>query len=136
LTAMKEHISQALGLNDAQKESKSIYDRRTEIKIFNENDIESFEKALSNGLQIEHELNICDEIIKKNPADEKAWYKKGINLSELGYYDDAIKCFDEIIKINPRYGPAYYAKGVALRELGRSNEAEEAFAEQRQCWKY
>jgi tetratricopeptide (TPR) repeat protein len=102
----------------------------------NRSELESFERALSYGIQIQRDFDACDEIIKDNPQDEKSRYKKGIILYEMGYYDEAIKCFNALLKINPKYQSAYYAKGNVLRALGRLDEAEKAFAEQRQCWQY
>ena len=48
---------------------------------------------------------------------------KGISLSELGYYTDAIQCFDDAIKIDPQAPQVWTNKGVTLKLMGRTDEA-------------
>ena len=49
--------------------------------------------------------------------------KKGLALSNLNKYEDAIKCFDELIKLNKNDASVYLKKGLALKNLNRLDEA-------------
>lgn len=51
------------------------------------------------------------------------WSSKGMSLSNLGRYEEAIGCFDKALAIDSGYPAAWGGKGVALDGLGRFNEA-------------
>jgi tetratricopeptide (TPR) repeat protein len=56
-----------------------------------------------------------------------AYYNKGIALSALGRYNDAIACYDKILFRVPKDPIAHYNKGVALSALDRHEEAIEYY---------
>ncbi|WP_103899353.1 tetratricopeptide repeat protein [Petrotoga halophila] len=58
---------------------------------------------------------------------DKEWFKKGVELSELGRYEEALRAFEKAIEINPQDDKARFGKGVALGELGRHEDALEAY---------
>ena len=51
------------------------------------------------------------------------WNNKGVALSRLGRYQEAIQCYDEALEIDPRHVNAWANKGAALSRLGRHAEA-------------
>ena len=55
--------------------------------------------------------------------NETAWYFKGIALSDLERYDEAIRCYDKALEINPENLNSLYGKRRALINLGRYDEA-------------
>jgi tetratricopeptide (TPR) repeat protein len=46
------------------------------------------------------------EMLMKNPADIKAYWKLGLIYSKRHNYDDALACFRQIVKIDPTYTKA------------------------------
>jgi tetratricopeptide (TPR) repeat protein len=51
------------------------------------------------------------------------WVNKGVDLTDLGKYDEAIKAFDKAIELDPKNANAWQEKGWALHGLGRYNDA-------------
>jgi Flp pilus assembly protein TadD len=54
-------------------------------------------------------------------------FNKGINLGNLGRYDDAIKSFDQVLLIDPNDKEAHFNKGINLGNLGRYEDATQCF---------
>jgi tetratricopeptide (TPR) repeat protein len=50
-------------------------------------------------------------------------YNKGVTLSNIGKYEEAITLFDMALEINPHFVDAMYNKADALGELGKYEEA-------------
>jgi tetratricopeptide (TPR) repeat protein len=48
----------------------------------------------------------CIEMLMKDPADIKAYWKLGIIYSKRRNYEDALACFRQIVKIDPTYTKA------------------------------
>lgn len=48
----------------------------------------------------------CIEMLMKDPADVKAYWKLGIIYSKRRNYEDALACFRQIVKIDPTYTKA------------------------------
>jgi tetratricopeptide (TPR) repeat protein len=55
------------------------------------------------------------------------WNNKGVVLSRLDRYNEAIEAYDNALKIKPDYSSAWNNKGVVLSRLGKYNEAIEAY---------
>ncbi len=55
------------------------------------------------------------------------WYRKGLTLSNLERYNEAIECFDKAIEKDPDFADAWHNRGVSLGNLERYNEAIECF---------
>ena len=55
------------------------------------------------------------------------WNNKGVALSRLGKFHEAIEAYDQALQIDPEYTSAWNNKGVVLSRLGKYNEAIEAF---------
>jgi tetratricopeptide (TPR) repeat protein len=53
--------------------------------------------------------------------------KKGIELSNLNEYEEAIKVLNKSIGIDPEYADAWYNKGNALYYQGKCGDAIEAY---------
>jgi tetratricopeptide (TPR) repeat protein len=48
---------------------------------------------------------------------------KGINLDNLGRYQDAIKSFDQVLLIDPNDKEAHFMKGILLGNQRRYDDA-------------
>jgi tetratricopeptide (TPR) repeat protein len=51
------------------------------------------------------------------------WSNKGVSLSSLGRYQDAVVCYDKALQIDPSHAGSWHGKGFALSNLGRKEEA-------------
>ena len=78
--------------------------------------------AFSN-LDIEVILEIYEKLLENSPNNAYAWTWKGNILSNLGKYEDAIKCYDKSLEINPNYALAQTNRGNALSNLGKYEDA-------------
>lgn len=74
-------------------------------------------------------IKAYDQAIKLDPNNTEAWHNKGINLKNMGKYEEAIKAFDEVINKTDRNftASAWEYKGKALEALGKTTEANDAF---------
>ncbi|MDJ1182389.1 tetratricopeptide repeat protein [Roseofilum casamattae] len=68
-------------------------------------------------------LSWYDKAIELQPHYSRAWKNRGINLSLLERYEEAIFSFDKAIKFRPGYSRAWRNRGMALDKLGRYEEA-------------
>ncbi len=50
----------------------------------------------------ESQEKACGKAIEINPPNSIAWNNKGLTLSSLGKYNEAIKAYDKAIEINHR----------------------------------
>ena len=55
------------------------------------------------------------------------WYKKGIEVGNMGNHEGALECFNKAIEIEPTFIDAWFYKTLALRNLGKHEEAAECF---------
>ena len=62
-------------------------------------------------------------------SDAEALLRQGIELYDLGRFQEAIVMFDRGIALYPRLAKAHYFKGIALYDLGKFNEAIAAYDE-------
>ena len=47
-------------------------------------------------------MEAFDKAIEINPQDSDAWYNKGLALTKLNKYDEAMKTYDKAIEIHPQ----------------------------------
>jgi len=78
--------------------------------------------AFSN-LDIEIILEIYEKLLENSPNNAYAWTWKGNILSNLGKYEDAIKCYDKSLEINPNYALAQTNRGNTFSNLGKYEDA-------------
>ena len=62
-------------------------------------------------------------MLEINPDFTNALYNKGVTLSNLGKYEEAITWLDRSLEINPNFVDAMYNKADALGELGKYEES-------------
>ena len=68
-------------------------------------------------------LELYDRVIGIDPNDTDAINNKGLVLSDLDQYDEAIMLYDKAIGIDPNHTAAISNKGIALSELRQYDEA-------------
>ena len=64
-----------------------------------------------------------DTVIRLNPNDALAYYKRGWAKAKLGQHNEAIKDYDAAVRLKSDYAPAYHNRGWAKAGLGQHNEA-------------
>jgi len=57
------------------------------------------------------------------PDDDKEFGVRGLILTNLGRYDEAIACFDDVLQANPTDVSTWNNRGLALSALNRNEEA-------------
>ena len=60
--------------------------------------------------------------------DSLIFYNRGVALTELERYDDAISSYEKAIEISPGYADAWYNKAELLKHKGQEDEAEKCFS--------
>ncbi|MGK7933011.1 MAG: tetratricopeptide repeat protein [Microcystaceae cyanobacterium] len=72
---------------------------------------------------LENALTTLNQVMKRQPDNEDAWFYRGNALGNLGRFDEAILSYDKAIEIKPDYHEAWNNRGNALFNLGRLDEA-------------
>lgn len=88
------------------------------------NRYESF-RALRAGLEAVLKQQTGEVVGVPNRAEwsSQEWNNRGISMTNLSKYEEAIECFDRAIDVDPRNGGSWNNKGNALRFLGRHRDA-------------
>jgi YVTN family beta-propeller protein len=104
------------------KLAKDLIDRGNYYKFIYENSKSEYAKEKLESL---YDLSITasNKSTEVNPRNIDSWYNKGIALSNLGKFEEAIKCYDRVIEIDPDYFPVWNSKGNTLNYLGKIHEA-------------
>jgi len=68
-----------------------------------------------------------DEIESEDINFALIWNNKGVALSKMGKYSEALEAYERALLLNSDYRRAWNNKGVALSKMGRYAEAIEAF---------
>ena len=77
------------------------------------------------GIPIEYAdlLKRHEAMIAKDPNNVTLLFGKGILLSKMKLYNDAIAVFDEVIQKQPNHKRVWVAKADALHALGKHEQA-------------
>lgn len=89
-----------------------------------EEDDDNFIDKISYQEHIE-EINHLTYMINSNMYLDKAglYYEKGMNLSIIGNYSEAVQCFNKATKIDNNHADSYYQKGEILRTFLKDSKA-------------
>ena len=79
--------------------------------------IQNYEKA----------LDYFEKIIKLDENHMRAWFYKGMILSETEKCEDAIKCYDKVMLMDEPPDQTWFSKGIALHILGKYKQALECY---------
>jgi len=60
-------------------------------------------------------------------SDAEALMRQGIELYDLGRYQEAVVMFDRALTLFPRLPKAHYFKGIAQYDLGKYDAAVESY---------
>jgi len=76
----------------------------------------------------EHSLELFNKVLDEDPTFARAWYEKGVNLTNLDRYEEAIICFEKALEFSQSKileAIAWCEKALALFGLKRYEEAME-----------
>lgn len=96
-----EHDEPAVEAESVQEETGKAEGREETGKLRNEEDSQEDNQRIRTRKEQEY-----IEMLMKNPADIKAYWKLGLIYSKRRNYDDALACFRQIVKIDPTYTKA------------------------------
>lgn len=105
---------------------KSIYFFPSEEELRKSHSEEIFDKAIEfyNLNREKDALDLTGIGLKEFSNSVDLLELRGVILSKMDNFKDAIQCMDQIIKINPRHVMAYTNKSFFLMKLGLIEEAE------------
>ena len=73
-------------------------------------------------------IDFCEEILKHKPHNPEAHFEKGLALSYLNKWEEAVDSYDLSIRYKRQpLGEVYYYKGIALELLDKLEEALRAY---------
>lgn len=75
----------------------------------------------------EFEKNKVTEIDEIKSGDYNAWYNRGIFLSKLGNYDEAVKSYDRAVEIKPDDYLSWAGRGKSFGKLEKFGKAIESY---------
>lgn len=87
----------------------------------------NYSKSALGHENYQKEIYYYDKAIEADASRHEAWVNKGVALSKLNLFSEAIVCDNKAIKINPEDNDAWYNKGNALFVLERFAEAIECY---------
>ena len=97
------------------------------------NDISSFylkkSEKLKKAKKFEESLKLTDKAaqIKGEEKSDDFWYKRAVNLRDIGEYENAIECLDKDLTIHSKSCETYFLKGLVLMQTENYAEAIECF---------
>jgi len=97
------------------KDISSFYLKKSE-KLKKERKFEEARKMTDKAVQI-----------KGEEKSDNFWYKRAVNLREMGEYEDAIECIDKDLSIHKQSCESYFLKGLVLMQTKNYAEAIECF---------
>ena len=80
--------------------------------------------------QIKECFEVFDEIIKRDPKDEKSIFYKGFFLQKMKSYHKAIVCYDKTIKLNAAFTHAHHNKKHCLEKVATKQDAKQESPQQ------
>jgi tetratricopeptide (TPR) repeat protein len=116
--------------DEAKSTIRDLLDSKQKSK--NSTQAETMEELYLQGLLLyeaeewDAALEIFDRCLQQSPQNE-TWNNRGIALSELGRFDEAIASYDQAIELKPNRDEVWYNRGIALFGLGRFDAAIASF---------
>lgn len=90
--------------------------------------LETFPPAAEEESQkIRRVLAKQEELLAREPTNEKVWFSRGALYTDLGNFKEALRSFEKIIELNPENESAWNARANALRYLGREEDASKSY---------
>ena len=65
-------------------------------------------------------LHFIEQLLRLVPYSADNWQRKGVILSNLGKFEDAVVCYDHALNLNPVDPEILVNKGIALDDLGQT----------------
>ncbi|MFQ6107772.1 MAG: ATPase domain-containing protein [Thermoplasmata archaeon] len=79
------------------------------------------------GERILRMLKKQEELLAKNPTNERIWFSRGSLFADIGEFKRALECFDKVLDIDPGHAGAWSGRANALSHLGKPKDATKAY---------
>lgn len=106
----------------AKKEIKNVT-LKLESKIDKVDEKASLWRQLKDQEDPKKQLEIIDELIRKDQNDYTLYGRKGIILEDMGRFEEAIEMFDKVIHINTTDPIAFFHKSNCFSSLKKFDQA-------------
>ena len=73
-------------------------------------------------------MTCYDKATTIDTNDSLIWYNRGVALTQLEKFVDALSSYEKAIEVSPGYADAWYNKAELLKHKGQDSEAETCFA--------
>ncbi|TET89105.1 MAG: tetratricopeptide repeat protein [Methanomassiliicoccales archaeon] len=82
------------------------------------------EPSVSDSKPVDEVLAMCEEKLRKDPADVDAWFVKGLCLARLGRYQESVNALNETTRLDVEYPGLWLIKGKVYARLGDEKKAD------------
>jgi serine/threonine protein kinase len=80
-------------------------------------------RALIKVGKYQQALDVCEQVLQKDPQNALAYYHISVALIELGKYQQALDACERSIWLDPSYSPAFVCQANILVKLGKYQQA-------------
>ncbi len=98
-----------------------------DIKKMTLEELKKTYNEIEDGIDLERQIDICNQIIKLDPSDFIAFNNRGTAYTKLGKYNKAIEDYNKAIELDPKYFGAFNNRGAAYVKLREYNKAIEDY---------
>lgn len=94
---------------------------------FNPADMEELERLLADTGKLTDAIAACNQAIRANPTDARAYDQLGLALYQQGYLAEAIAAYQQALQVNPTLAEVHNHRGLVFYQQGNFSEAIEAY---------
>ena len=118
LMGQYEYDAAAQAFEEALKADPGLIDAQINLAIAR------FNRGRKENQDMEQAQALLEAVLRKEPANVRAWYFKGIMLQQVGQAESAVTCFEQVVKARPEDGAAWYLLGMCKERAGQKAEPE------------
>ncbi|MFQ5910393.1 MAG: ATPase domain-containing protein [Thermoplasmata archaeon] len=79
------------------------------------------------GKRIARMLRKQEELLAKDPGNERIWFSRGSLFADIGEAKKALECFDKLLELNANHPGAWNGRANVLSQLGKQKEATKSY---------
>lgn len=89
--------------------------------------MEELERLLADTGKLTDAIAACNQAIRDNPTDARAYDQLGLALYQQGYLAEAIAAYQQALRVNPTLAEVHNHLGLVFYQQGNFSEAIEAY---------